>query len=95
MYQIDVFNQKTKDENTRDGLPWDFFFLFTIQNIFGATCFLWNIEFKWFLLRKLTSINAQIFTHRSISLFSYSIRSNTAVNNRQSQALSAHENVMV
>ena len=48
-------------EPAADGIPAFYFPLMTLQTLIGSTCFLWNMEFKQFLYRKLTAKDYYLF----------------------------------
>ena len=48
-------------EPAADGIPAFYFPLMTLHTLIGSTCFLWNMEFKQFLYRKVAAKNYNLF----------------------------------
>ena len=50
-----------------NNFPPIYFLVMTAYTIFGSTCFLWNLEFRNFLLRKIVATCRDVFSRKSRS----------------------------
>ena len=49
---------------SEDNLPFVFYMIMTMYTLLGCFCFLWNIEARLFLYRKLSTCSCNIFTRK-------------------------------
>ena len=62
--ESDQLPQKIEDADIGHGVPLGFFFTQSTFSLLVITCFMWNLEFKAFLLRKLISTSSSMSASR-------------------------------
>ena len=71
-----LLSQRIEDVNIGHEVPLGFFFYNSALTFLVITCFMWNMEFKMFIFRKLTPICSSILAYKNTRVSPQSLVSN-------------------